>query len=158
MVRIIRRPDGPSEERLGYELKDGFRFPTGERRDLSRLRNFHTDSGALPGSYSITVGRIFLWCNASWAWNWPLTWVYFFMARQSSGPWLLRCQRFSVTFKHTTLCTIPLDEWSADLTTFNTHKRQTSMGPAGFEPAVSVSERPETDFLDRMVTSVYYWG
>jgi len=42
---------------------------------------------------------------------------------------------------------IPLDEGSARLsdlyvTTHNTHKRHTSMPPAGFEPAIPTSERP----------------
>lgn len=64
-------------------------------------------------------------------------------------------------FRHTTLSTTPLDTGMACpkylyLTSFNTHKRQTSMGPDGFEPAIPISERPETDFLDRVVTSVYY--
>ena len=43
----------------------------------------------------------------------------------------------------------PLDEWSARrrdlyLTTHNTHNRQTSMPPVGFEPTISAGERPRT--------------
>ena len=43
----------------------------------------------------------------------------------------------------------PLDDWSARhrdlyLTTHNTHNRQTSMPPAGFEPTISAGERPKT--------------
>jgi hypothetical protein len=30
------------------------------------------------------------------------------------------------------------------LTTHNTHNRQASMGPAGFEASISASERPQT--------------
>ena len=50
-----------------------------------------------------------------------------------------------------------LDEWSARrrdlyLTTLNTHNRQTSLPPAGFEPTVSASERPQTYALDRAAT------
>jgi len=50
-----------------------------------------------------------------------------------------------------------LDEWSAlrrdlYLTTHNTHNRQTSMPPVGFEPTISASERPQTYALDRADT------
>jgi len=38
------------------------------------------------------------------------------------------------------------------LTTHNTHNRQTSMPPVGFEPTVPASERPQTHTLDRAAT------
>jgi hypothetical protein len=43
----------------------------------------------------------------------------------------------------------PLDEWSAlrrdlYLTTHNTHNRQISTPPVGFEPTISAGERPQT--------------
>ena len=40
------------------------------------------------------------------------------------------------------------------LTTNNTHQRQTSMLPAGFEPAIPASERPLTDLLDLTATRI----
>ena len=48
----------------------------------------------------------------------------------------------------------PLDEWPARrrdlyLKTHNTHNRQTSMPPVGFEPTISAGERPQTYALDR---------
>jgi hypothetical protein len=51
------------------------------------------------------------------------------------------------------------NEWSARctdlyLTTDNTHTRETSIPPAGFEPAIPVSERPQTYALDRAVTEI----
>jgi hypothetical protein len=54
---------------------------------------------------------------------------------------------FTIRLRHTTLGRTPLDEWSARrrdlyLTTHNTHNRQTSMLPLGFEPTIPVSERP----------------
>jgi hypothetical protein len=57
------------------------------------------------------------------------------------------------TQTHTTLGRTPLDEWSARrrdlyLTTHDTHNRQTSMLSAGFEPAITASERPKTHALD----------
>ena len=61
------------------------------------------------------------------------------------------------TQRRTTLCRTPLDEWSARrrdlyLTTHNTHNRQTSMLPAGFEPTISASQGPQTYDLDRAAT------
>jgi len=52
-----------------------------------------------------------------------------------------------------------LDEWPASrrdlyLTTHNTHKRQTSMPPAGFQPPIPVSEGPQTHALDRAATGI----
>jgi len=49
------------------------------------------------------------------------------------------------TQRRTTIGRTPLDEWSASrrdlyLTTHNTHNRQTSMPPAGFEPTISAGE------------------
>ena len=58
---------------------------------------------------------------------------------------------------HTTVGRTPLDEWSARrrdlyLTTHNTHNRQTSMSPVGFEPTISAGERPQTYTLNRAAT------
>jgi hypothetical protein len=58
-----------------------------------------------------------------------------------------------------TVCRTPLDEESARrrglyLTTHNTHNRQTSMSPAGFEPAISASEQKQTHALDRAATAI----
>jgi hypothetical protein len=38
------------------------------------------------------------------------------------------------------------------LTTHNTHNRQTSMPPVGFEPTISAGKRPQTYPLDRAAT------
>ena len=61
------------------------------------------------------------------------------------------------TQRRTTVGRTPLDEWSVRrrdlyLTTHNTHNRQTSMAPVGFEPTISPSERPQTYALDRVAT------
>ena len=62
---------------------------------------------------------------------------------------------------HTQRCTTvgrtPLDKWSARrrdlyLTTHNTHNRQTSITPVGFEPTISAGERSQTYVLDRVAT------
>jgi len=62
-----------------------------------------------------------------------------------------------VSRSRTTVGRTPLDEWSARrrglyLTTHNSHKRQTSILPVGFEPTVSAGERPQTYALDRAAT------
>ena len=80
-------------------------------------------------------------------------------------------RRFAITLRHNTLThntfsRTPLDEWSVrrrDLyvTTCNTHNRQIYMPPAGFEPTISVGERPQTlavacvSLLFRLYTA--YW-
>jgi hypothetical protein len=40
------------------------------------------------------------------------------------------------------------------VTTHNTHKKQTSMPLAGFEPTIPASECPQTHNLDRMATGI----
>jgi len=73
------------------------------------------------------------------------------------GQWLLiieisRSHSRDITFDRTLL-----GEWSARrrdlyLTTHNTHNRQTSKLPAGFEPTIPGSERPQTHVLDGAAT------
>jgi hypothetical protein len=67
-------------------------------------------------------------------------------------PWV-RASSFTRFLDHTqrriTVGRSPLGEWSARrrdlyLTTYNTHNRQTSMPPVGFEPAISAGERQHT--------------
>jgi hypothetical protein len=62
-------------------------------------------------------------------------------------------QGFTFTLGRTMLDGTPLDEWSARhrdfyLTTHHTHKRQTSLLPTGFEPAITARERPQTHALN----------
>ena len=61
------------------------------------------------------------------------------------------------TQRRTKVGRTPLDEWSARrrdlyLKTHNTHNRQTSMPPVGFEPTISAGERLQTYALDRAAT------
>jgi hypothetical protein len=65
----------------------------------------------------------------------------------------------TITLRHSTLGKTPLDEWSARrrglyLTTHNTQKRHKAMSPAGFEPAIPASKRPQTHVLDRAATGI----
>ena len=67
--------------------------------------------------------------------------------------------RVKIIIRHTTLGRNPLDESSARhrdfyLTTNNNHKRQTSMHPMGFEPAIAESERPKNHVVDRAVIGI----
>ena len=61
------------------------------------------------------------------------------------------------TQRRTTVDRTPLDELSARrrdlyLTTHDTHNRQISMPPVGFEPKISAGEQPQTYALDRADT------
>jgi hypothetical protein len=94
-----------------------------------------------------------------------MEYIYFFPFR--NRPSWARASSLSTlhdhTQTHTTLGRTPLDEWSARrrdlyLTTHNIHKRQTSMPPAGFEPAIPASERPHTHTLDRAATGICIWN
>jgi hypothetical protein len=63
----------------------------------------------------------------------------------------------SHSLRHTTLGRTPLYELSVPrrhlyLTTHNSPNRQTSMHPAGFEPTIPTSQRPQTHALDHVVT------
>ena len=59
--------------------------------------------------------------------------------------------------RRSTVGRTPLDECSARrrdlyLTTHDTHNRQTSMPPVGFEPKISAGKRPQAYALDRATT------
>ena len=87
---------------------------------------------------------------------------FFFTANNSPlvGQGLLTVQASrSNSVTHTTLGRTPLDEWSARrrdlyLTTHDTHKRQPSMQPAGFEPTIPANERPQTHALERATAGI----
>jgi hypothetical protein len=76
-----------------------------------------------------------------------------------SGPRPPHYRGFTITLRHATLGRTPLDEWSARhrnlyLTRDNTHERQTSMPPSGFEPSIPTSEQPHIQALDRAGTGI----
>ena len=83
----------------------------------------------------------------------------FFLNAATAPQWAMASSflRFLYHTQRTIVSRSPLDEWSAGrrdlyLTTHNTHNRQISMSPAGFEPTISAGERPQTDVLDRADT------
>ena len=77
-----------------------------------------------------------------------------------NSPWWARASPFTRFLDHkwhTTVGRTPLNEWAVCrrdlyLTTHNTHNRQTSMPPVGFEPPISAGEWPQTYALDRVAT------
>ena len=85
---------------------------------------------------------------------------FFFLLWRCDPTWIMASSflRFlDHTKRRTTVSRTPLDEWAARrrdlyLTTHNTHNRQTSMPPVGFEPNISAGERPQTYALDRAAT------
>jgi hypothetical protein len=72
--------------------------------------------------------------------------IYFLpWCNSPNGPRPPHYQEIMITLRHISLSWTPLDEWSAQctdlcLTTYNTHKRQTSLPPAGFTPAIPARE------------------
>ena len=71
-------------------------------------------------------------------------WIY---AEDTTSPYPLPMAWSSITLRHTTLGRNPLDEWSAchsalHVTTHNGNKRQSSLPPAEFEPAISATQLP----------------
>jgi len=67
----------------------------------------------------------------------------------------------SRSHRHSTLGRTLLDEWSAGhrdlcLTIHNIHNRQTFMLSVGFEPAIPVSERPQTYAVYKRTVTEYY--
>ena len=84
--------------------------------------------------------------------------IFFCGAVTQRGSWPPHSRGFlDHTQRRTTVGRTPLDEWSARrrdlyLKTHNTHKRQISMPPVGFEPTISAGERSQTYTLDRAAT------
>jgi hypothetical protein len=117
-------------------------------------------------SSSMNKGEFRMSCRVKFCGLTQFTWycLFFPMAQQSlvgQGLPIIKASR-SHWFRHTTVGRTPLDEWSVRrrdlyLTTHNTHKRQASMPPALFEPAISASERPQTHVLDRAATVIGTW-
>jgi hypothetical protein len=76
-----------------------------------------------------------------------------------SGPGPPHYGGFTITLRHTTLGRISLAKGLARctdlyMTTHNTHKKQTSMSPTGFEPTIPASMRPQTYALDHAATGI----
>ena len=111
---------------------------------LCRPFRSHCVSFYFPFSVSLTTS---MWVHFFFLWRFHLT--------PGHGLPLLF---FTITLvAHTTLDRTPPDERSARhsdlyLTTHNIHARQTSILPAGFEPTISSSERPQTQTIDRAAT------
>jgi len=84
---------------------------------------------------------------------------FLFGATASRAPSFTRF--LDLTQRRTTVDRAPLDELSARrrdlcLTTHNTHNRQTSMSPTGFEPTISAGERPLGSAVKWLVRSTVY--
>ena len=79
---------------------------------------------------------------------------FFYGATTPSGPGLPHYQGFTITLGDIIHGRTHLDEWSARrrdlyLTTHNILERQDFQDPAGFETAITASERPQTHTFDR---------
>ena len=118
------------------------------------------------GPYLLT--RVSLSQPYSYVCNLNITTFYNFFWHKS--PQWAKVSSFTRFLDHTqrltTLSRTSLDEGSARrrdlyLTTHNTHNKQTSVPPVGFEPIISAGERQETYALDRAATGTVFhnlWG
>jgi hypothetical protein len=94
----------------------------------------------------------------TWTVQWkPISIFHSATAASGPGPPHYRC--FTITLRHTTLGRTPLGMRSArrrdvSISIHSTHKRQTSMPPAGFEPATPASELPRIHALDRAAAGI----
>jgi len=121
-------------------------WPLASRCCWNRARPWHASElvSFLAGLRTYQHPVLMCWLTA------PSICTFFFPhgAAAPSGPRL-----HNYTQRHTTSCRTHLDEWSARLrdlylTTHNTHNRQTSMPPVGFENAIPTGGRPQTHDLD----------
>ena len=106
-----------------------------------------------------------------WGLRVPLFSVFFFLIWRNIPHWV-RASSFTRFLDHTqrrtTVGRTSLNEWPARrwdlyLTTHNTHNRQISMLPVGFEPTISTGQRPQTYALDRAASGtgpfiLTHWG
>jgi len=93
--------------------------------------------------------------------DFTLLFFFFFFLLWRYDPARVMASSFSRFLDHTqrrtTVGRTPLDKWlphCRDLyvTIHNTHNRQTSMPPVGFEPTISAGQRPQTYTLDCAAT------
>jgi hypothetical protein len=115
------------------------------------LRNLKRVSGnILLGS----LKKVSIWAYS----NNQHTSLIFLLAQQSQRA---RAPSFAKFLDHTqrsnTVSRTPLDEWSTRrrdfyMITHNTHSRQISMPPVGFEATIPAGERPQSHALDRAAT------
>jgi hypothetical protein len=110
---------------------------------------------------SITLQQLMIKRAKKWSTNElnMIDYLLFFSValRPNAGHSLLILEVSTTHTRCTTVGRTPLDKLSARhrdlyLTTHNTHNRQTSTPPAGFEPMISAGERPQTYALDRVAT------
>jgi len=107
-----------------------------------------------------------LWQIKCWIFD-ASSWLFYtkHLVFGATAPQWARASSFMRFLDHTqwrtTVGRTPLDGWSAHrrdlyLTWHNTHKRQTSMPPVGFEPTISAGEWPQTYTLDSAATGIDY--
>ena len=91
-------------------------------------------------------------------------WYHFFFFCEKVLCWAgpRHYRSFTTTLRHTTLGRTALAKWSVRhrdlyLTAHNTHNRQTSVSPMGFDPAILASEWPQTHALDRAASGIGKW-
>jgi hypothetical protein len=74
----------------------------------------------------------------------------------SQGPLIIEASRSHSDTPHSVGLLWTSDQTDAE-TTYNTHKRQTSMPPPGFESTISGNEPTQTHTLDRAATGIGFF-
>jgi len=129
-----------------------FFWEGGGRIKRTKLKSSHCQRNQVIISGKQSVARVVL----------PRFLYHWFSAQGAKVPrWLgsSHYRSFMITLRHITFGRGPLDECSARrgnlyLTTHNTHKRQISMSPVGFEPAIPASKQPQNHVLNGAATGI----
>ena len=88
--------------------------------------------------------------------------IYFYGRNSPYWPKPPHYRGFTITLRQATLGRTPLDELMSPskrplYLIHNTHKRQTSMPPAGCEPVIPERERPQIHASDRAASGTGVW-
>ena len=113
--------------------------------------SWHSGSSGECSTWNFVLSLLtyFPFCKGSWSDRY-VTFLFFFLLWRCE-PTRVMASSFLRFLDHTQRCTTfgrtPLDEWSDRrrdlyLTTHDTHNRQISMSPVGFEPTISAGQRP----------------
>ena len=126
-------------------------------RNMCSIFDPTTKINNLPLNWTRTAVGLLLIPTRIWLFHNEIV-QFFCGAATQRGSWPPHSWDFlDYTQRRTTVCRIAPDEWSTRrrdlyLTTHNTHNRQTTMPPVGFEPTISTGERPQAYALDRTAT------
>jgi len=129
---------------------------SGQKIDIALITLFYLEN--------VELYVLFQWVSLNKVlWNSKILYLFIIFFLWRCGPTRVTASSLLRFLDHTKQLTTfgrtSLDEWSARrrdlyLTTYNTHKTETSMSPAEFEPTIAGSERLQTHALNRAATGI----